>query len=247
MRLGAALALLLATTAHAEEGRGRGGVWAGPAVVNGRLDYTAPTARISTRLDALPAVAAGLDLWPEESLGLYLALAIGTGADLKLPTGGKLRYTVHQLEAGTRYRWFLGPGRDAFALVASLGMRGVQQDVQAQRPSLLVSSTVAGPELAASLEAPLGPVWLRLTARGGLPFFVRETPADSGDPLTYAGYGARAELVADLFGEWSARLAADVQVQRIEYRGVGTRAAGVNGGRTEDRFATLMLVARHRL
>ncbi len=249
-----ALALLVPWTARAAEtvetldrARRRSDVWAGPAVVLGQLEYEAPSARISTRLDALPAISAGVELWPEESIGVHLAGIVGLGADLDLPQGGALAYSAHQVEAGARYRWFVGPRSDAPAVFAGLGLRALHQSVQEQRPALLVSSTTVGPELAAGGELPLGAFRLRATARGGLPFFVREAPADSGDPRRTLGYGGRLEAVTDLGARWSVAATGDALWQTIDYGGDGTRAAGVKGGRTRDRLLTMMLVARHRL
>lgn len=230
--------------------RRRDGAWVGAAVVMGRFGLEAPTARIESRLDALPAVAFGVDVWPEETLGLYAGGALGTGATLDLPGDlGALRYSAHQVELGARRRWFLGPRSGAPALFVGLGVRGVRQTVQEQRPALLVDSTVAGPELAAGGELPLagGRLWLRATARGGVPFFVREAPADSGDPRRFWAVGGRVEAVIRVLGAWSAQASGDLVLQAVEYRGEGTRAAGVEGARTHERFVTVAFAVRHDL
>ncbi|MEZ4463346.1 MAG: hypothetical protein R3F43_02200 [bacterium] len=49
------------------------------------LSFRAPTAAIDTRLDAVPALALGVDYWPDPALGLHLALHAGLGAEVGVP------------------------------------------------------------------------------------------------------------------------------------------------------------------
>ncbi|MCA9537344.1 MAG: hypothetical protein KC620_00565 [Myxococcales bacterium] len=220
--------------------RVRAGAWIGPAAVNGILQLRTPTANSDVRLDLLPAVALGVDLWPAEQTGLYLGGAVGVGADIKFPTGQKVRYNLHQFEAGGRYRWHLSGASNALALVGALGVRGLYQTAQEQRPSVLIDRLIAGPELRLGLEWPLlsGRLWLRAHGRAGLPFFVRESPNDSGDPTEFRAFGGHLDVVVKVTGGWSVQLAADVYDATIDFNGQGTRAAGVLSARTHDRFAT---------
>ena len=230
--------------------RVRAGVWAGAGMLNGRLEFRDATAAIDTAVTALPVVALGVEVWPEEALGLHAALDIGTGIELDLPDDiGALEYNLHQIRLGARFRRHFGPGASAGAAYFGLGARGMRQTVQVQRPSLLVDRTIAGPEAEAGLEWVLlsDRLWVRAAAHLTLPFFVRENPADSGDPDSYLGYGAGLDLVARLSGAWSVQLATVVHLQSVEFRGEGTRATRVVDATTDDRLFTTTLGVRYAL
>lgn len=229
--------------------RTRAGVWAGLGVVTGKLELRSQTAALGTRVDAVPAVALGLDYWDSDRLGAYLAATIGTGAKLDLPEGQKLAYNVFSVEAGGRLRWHFGPRANALAVFLGAGLQVIHQDTQEQRPILFVDTTTGGPALTLGLEWPiLGErLWLRASGRVGLPLFVREQPADSGDPQDFLTLGARAELVSQLSGPWGAALAADYTDNEVSFAGQGTRASGVLASETRDRFTTYYLVGRYAL
>ena len=232
--------------------RARGGLWAGAGLLTGRLVLESDTAVIETLIDAQPATTIGGDIWADESTGFYAAGSIGIGADIDISSGGRstaIRYRTHQFEAGARYRWFLGTRTDATGVFTGLGVRGIRQGVQDHRPSLLVSSTLIGPETHIGIELPLfsGMFWLRATGRAGLPFYVRESPADSGTSETFSSFGGRAELVVGLARPWSLQVLIDLAAQSVKFRGIGTRAAGVTRAETRDRFMTYVLVVRRAL
>lgn len=249
--LGASSAAGAAETAtEVRRQRVRAGAWLGGGAVMGRLELRADTAAIDTRIDALPAIAFGVEIWPDEAIGIYATGTAGAGADIDIPdTGQRFTYNAHQLEVGGRYRWHFGPKADAAAAFATLGLRNLHQDVQVQRPSLLVDRNILGPEAGLGLEWPLlgDRLWVRATGRAGIPFFVRETPTDSGDPRSFLGYGARLELFSRIAGDWGLQASGDWSAQAIEFANEGTRAAGVTGARTYDELLTFHLAVRYTL
>ncbi len=228
--------------------RTRSGAWAGLELLTGHLAVEAPTTQVEAGITALPALAFGLDHWPTEALGLYAGAAIGLGAAIAVPDSDQsFRFNLHAFEGGARGRYFFGPGPEAPALIVGLGLRGWHQSTQVQRPALLVDRTVAGPELTAGVAWPaLGDrLWLRGSVRGHLPFFVRETPTDSGDPQSSFGYGARLEAVSRLTGRWGIHARLDAAFFGHDFSGEGTRASGVNDARTRDRLVSVGLFARY--
>ncbi len=229
--------------------RGRAGAWAGVGVLNGHLAFSAPpTAEIETAITAVPVVALGVDLWPDEHLGLMLDVDLGTGAALDVPdVSGTLRYNLHQLRLGGRYRWHFGPGADASALFVGLGLGGLYQSAQRQRPSLLVDRLIAGPELCVGGEWVALPdrLWVRLDGRLAVPFFVRESPADSGDPTSFIGYGGALSAIGRVTGPWSVQAELALYFQTIDFNGEGTRVGQVFDATTDDRFLTATLAARY--
>ena len=230
-------------------GRVRAGVWAGGAVMTGSLKFNAESAQVGTRIDALPSLQFGLDLWPDEQAGVYARIDLGTGAEITFPAGQNLSFNAQHFEAGGRYRWYFSPRADAFALVMGVGLRAIRQDAQLQQPEFLVDSLVAGPELNFGIEWPiLGErLWIRALARGGLPFFVRESESDSGDPQNFIAIGAHLATIIQISGAWNLQLTADLVDHSIEYAGTGTRAYGVKDASSQDQLLTYGLTLRYAL
>jgi hypothetical protein len=133
------------------------------------------------------------------------------------------------------------------AYEVGLGMQGYYQFVQDQRPSILLDRKVVGPRLSAAATIPIleGGTWVRLTAYGELPFFVRETPNDSGDPQSFLGYGAVADGVVPIYGPWSLQVNIEYTERVIEFQGPATRGAGTGDGKTKDRFIRFGISVRH--
>jgi len=229
--------------------RVRQGLYAGPSVVRGNLSFRAPSARVETRLDAVPALTLGGDLWPQPELGLFFSARIGLGADLAVPDSNvTVAYNLHQLEAGGRYRWYLGPRADAVALLAGLALRGTIQTVQVQRPAFLVDRSALGPELQVGVAWPIAGwrLWVQATAAVGKPFFVREGPTDSGDPQAFASYGGQLMVVAGLTERFGIQAQLDARAVDLSFTGEGTRAGGIVDGTVADRFLTADLLVRYQ-
>jgi hypothetical protein len=227
----------------------------------GNLKLSSDTAQSEIRVDALPLVDFGIELWPSESAGVYLRGRLGLGADITTPEnallvgdpsaigglrGKSIPYNLHQIDAGARYRWSPGQRADAPGVFAGIGLSALIQTTRDQRPSILLDRVIAGPEAALGIEWPLvRRLWLRLSARGGLPFFVRESPNDSGDPASFRRIGARAEMVVNINARWAAQLYVDFGQSKIAFEGTGSRGAGVEGAETKAQFLTGGLWARY--
>ena len=208
------------------------------------LGFSSPAALVDTRVDALPTLRLGVEAWPMPSLGLHAAVDVGTGASLAVPgTSEKLAYNRHQLRAGGWYRWQPDPGGTGWDVRLGLGLEARTQSVQAQHPALLVDSRVAGPALEVRVDKYFLGRRGRLSAaaRVDLPFFVRESPRDSGDPGRFYGVGGLLEAAWRLSSTLEFGLALDHRDQHVDFRGEGTRAAGVTAARTHEQFTTALL------
>ncbi|MFN3200122.1 MAG: hypothetical protein ACE366_17120 [Bradymonadia bacterium] len=220
--------------------RMRQGVWLGGGATTGRLKLVSDSTISTIDVNALSVVSLGADIWTEEQQGLYIGLTTGTSADIISQQRRLLiPYNAHQLELGGRYRWFFGPKATDGAFVLGLGVRGLHQTTQPHPNSIVTGSTAVGPELSLTYEQPLGTsFWLRLTGRGGLPFFYREDPTDSGDPQDFLQVGGRLDLVWAAFGDWGFQLTVDFVRQEVSFLGEGTRSVGVRSAEVTDQFVT---------
>lgn len=227
----------------------RSGVYGGPTVINGLLQVRSGTVGSDIRLDLLPAVGLGVELWPTESTGVYAAGAVGTKADITFPTDQIVSYNLHLFEAGGRYRWYFGPRSSAPSVFLGLGVRGRIQTAQETRPTVLLDRVVAGPELNLAFAWPIvsDRIWFRVAGRAGSPFFVRESPGDSGDARSTLAFGGRLEVAVRVISGWYVQLSADLYDEAIDFQGDGTRGGGVAGARTHDRFMVGGLHLRYAL
>ncbi len=231
-----------------DRARRRQGVWAALGATSGSLRLDAPTAKVGASVYGLPVVAMGVDLWPDEHLGVFAQGTFGLGSDLDYAERGvRLAYNVHQVALGARYRWHLGASTTALAPFVGAGLHLMHETTPDQIPSVLIRKTAAGPELTAGVEWPIlgEALWLRAAGRVGLPFFVRESPDDSGDPTDFLALGARLEGTVALAGQWGATLVVDWHQQRLRFTGEGTRAASVFGAETTERLLTVTAGARY--
>lgn len=223
---------------------------AGAGVSRAALAFTAPNALVETRVDALPVVRLGVEAWPDRALGLHAELDVGTGAKLGVPgTNAQLAYNAHQLRAGGWYRWQPAAGGDGWDVRLGLGLQAVAQHVQAQNPALLVESQVAGPALEGRVDKFFLSRRLHLGVGAGvaLPFFVRETPRDSGDAGRFYAWGAGLEAGFSLGPALALGLDLRHVDQTVVFQGEGTRATGTTRGRTHDAFTTGVLTTRWHL
>ena len=156
---------------------------------------------------------------------------------------------MHEFGLTSRYRWFLGPRAHATAIGFSLGIHSLFQRVQEQRPPVILDRTVIGPEFGVFVTVPIlsDSLWTRVLLRAGLPFYLRESPADSGDPQSYLSYGGRTEIALRLSGQWFTQLNVDFRQQSIAFSGEGTRALGVQDVETNDYFLSYGVAIRYAI
>ncbi len=237
----------------------RAGSWVGTSVGFGELSMAANDgAQTQIRIDALPTLDLGLEVWPSESVGTYLAGRIGFGADIGTAPDAILAesvsglrqasvaYNAHQLEGGARVRWLLGPRAAAIGLLWGWGARVRFQSAQDQRPSILLDRLIAGPETSLGVEWPLTRgAWLRFSGRLGAPFLVRESPDDSGRLDSFVQIGTKAEFVVNLTPKWALQAYLDFEQTKLGFVGLGSRGAGNTDVKTETRFLNSGVWARY--
>ncbi len=249
----AAPAVAADAAATLDRERTRAGVWVGPSVINGLLQLRTDGTNADTAVTFLPAVALGAELWPDPAIGIALGAEIGTGAAIRMPPdfgGVDVDYNLYRFEAGARYRWYFGPRSGAPSVMLRAGLRGRWQTARELAPaSLLIDRVIAGPEAGLGFAWPIvsDRVWIRLSGRAGMPFFVREPDTDSGQVAGGLAYGAHVDIAIRVVGGWYAQLAGDFQDESLEFTGDGTRTAGVTGARTHDRFIAGGLYLRYAL
>ena len=227
--------------------RQRSGAYFGFRVVTGQLKFKSDTVESDIQLSALPAIAGGIELWPDEQIGIFADIQVGTGAEIDKVLGQKVSLNTSEYRIGGRYRWFLGQRATATAVGLGLGIHGFNQFVRDQRPSILLDRTIVGPQMNGFVTVPLqaGRLWLRGTVQAELPFFVRESPNDSGNPAAFLGYGARLDAVLTLAGRWSLQLEFDYARRDIDFEGLATRGAGTTNGAVQDGFIYYGLSVRY--
>ena len=240
-------ALSADTAGELSKTRRRSGAYLGLRVITGQLKFKSDTVESDILLNALPAVVGGIDLWPEEHIGLYADLHVGTGSTISDLGGYDVDLNTTEYRVGGRYRFFMGPEATAVALGIGLGVHGFEQSVRDQRPSILLDRSIIGPQLSMFATLPLmqGRLWLRGSAEFQLPFFVRESPNDSGDPKSFVGYGARLESVFAVTGPWSVQLDLEYHQRQVDFAGLATRGAGTQDGAATDHFMKYGLSARY--
>ncbi len=238
--------------------RGRSGIWFGPQFTRASLIVRSEQAQSETQIDASPALALGVELWPSDDIGVFLSGAVGLGLEID---AGELRalfdqddnartvidYNLHQLEAGARYRWFLGPEIDALSIIVGAGLNGRFQSARDQFPAILLDRMLLGPmgSVMATLPFADARAWIRFSGRAGMPFFVRETPADSGDPQSFSEFGGRLEIAYLVFGRWSAQLQVDYAQRTVVFEDEATRGFGTFDVTTDDTFISGGLFVRY--
>jgi hypothetical protein len=227
----------------------RSAAWAGLAVHTGWLTMRAPGAALDTRLTALPGLGLGADVFQDEHLGLFARATLGGSAAVDLPTGDSLRFNQHRGTVGAAARLFLGSGPAAPSVVARMGLGVMVQNVQDQVPSIHNDRRLAGPEWALTAELPISSdrLWVTGSAHLGLPFFVRESPDDSGSPDTFVEWGLGSGARLGITPAWWLQL--DLRYTRvsIDFQGDATRAAGLTGVRTKDTYVSALIAVRRPL
>ena len=221
-----------------DAGRLRTAFWVGVGTVGERLNLTTDEVKIRARIDALPTIELGADLWGSERHGVYIRGSFGVGADLTLPPeyGGQLlSFNQHQISLGGQYRWHLSPRPLAPSLQVRLGLHGLLQSVPEQRPTFFVNRSTYGPEVGVSFTLPLNnDIWTRAYVTSVVPILFREDPADSGLLDQAIHWMTGAEMSMRLRGNWGLYLGAQYGVESVKFNGFGTRAQGVYHAETEQ-------------
>ncbi|MEE2756397.1 MAG: hypothetical protein VYA30_07035 [Myxococcota bacterium] len=222
------------------------GVSVGVGVQSGSLSYRSDTVQSDIGITAIPQVLVAADFWPTKALGFFGDLNVGTGAKIDGVFGQQVSINTVGYRFGAKYRWFLGDNSEGIALGVGLGLNAFSQFAQEQRPSILLERHIIGPSASGFITFPWanGDNWLRISLRGDLPFFVRESPNDTGDPSGFYGYGAKGEFAMALSEFWAAVLQIDHSARTLNFDGPATRAAGTGDGQTQDRFLLVGLYAR---
>ena len=223
---------------QAPQERLRSALWAQLGVSAGRLEMTSSQVALKARVDALPTLVLGADLWTTEQLGLMARAELGLGAQLDIPMlEGEQTFSFNQQRAlaGARYRWHLSEQRHAPSLELGLGAHLLREAVPPQRPTYFTERLSLGPALLISAALPVSSDLL-ITTLGALsrPLIVREDPADSGE--LEGGYTLSGQLqLAYLLTEtWGINAQLDYTLDAARYQGFGTRGLGVINAETQQ-------------
>ena len=221
--------------------------WMGPAVTTGHLDATADNAKTTIRLTSLAGIRLGAEVWPEETMGVLLSGEVGMPAQIKNVLGNEVRFTRHRFAMGLTFRHFMGPRPTAPAFFISSQMSAVIEDVQEQQPAVLVSRFTLSPNLRFGYERFVrgDTTWLRVGAAIGYPFFVRETPSDSGRPDSMYDARASVSICHYVSQRWGLQFGIEHLLQSFQHGGEATRAGGVNDVSVFDSYTSAFLTARY--
>lgn len=224
------------------EGRLRSGVWLGAGVSGGRVTLSAPQASVQARVDLMPALLLGADLWTSEEYGLIVRGSFGLSAQLSLPpeyAGQELSFRQSHLLVGALRRWHLSERPDALTISAGLGLRAQREDTPPQRPTYLVTRTALGPAALLALMVPLSEsLWLNARGSASTHLLVREEPADSGLLSSSLAWEAAIELCLRLSPTLALAIDAEWRRDDVSFKGFGTRALGVYEAEASQYFWT---------
>ena len=221
--------------------------YVGPSLTMGRLDARADNATTKIKLTSLAGIRFGLERWPDESMGVLLAGEMGFPATIDNVLGNDVRFTRHQLLAGITYRYFMGPRPLASAFFVSSLVNVSMDDVQEQQPAVILSRVIIAPNLRFGYERFLiaDTTWIRAYLGLGYPFFVRETPSDSGRPDSMFDARAAVEVCHYLSDRWGLLMGIDHTRQSFQHGGEATRAGGVNDVVVLDMYTAVTVSMRY--
>ncbi len=220
--------------------RHKNGVWSGLSVTTGSLSMRAPTAQSRIKLTALPGFDFGMEQWGDDTIGFQLRGSIGLPATISNVLAKDVGVTQQHLYAGWMFRRFMGLRASASAWSISSNVRLQIEDVQEQRPSILVSRTILSPNLKVAYEHFIvqGVWWMRAGLGASYPFFVRESPTDSGRPDDMMSFNAQWMSCYYLNSTWGLFAQFAALYQSFEHGGEATRAGGVNDVAVTDHYLT---------
>lgn len=230
------------------QARLRSSLWAQLGVSAGYVRLTSDEVSLKARIDALPTLNLGADLWSDEHLGLMMRASVGLGAELELPmlqSQQTFSFNQHHALMGARYRWYSSESLDALSFELGLGLRYQQDSVPPQRPTYFVDRLSLGPTVMMSSSLPLSDALsVQLLTALSRPVILREDPADSGELSGGYALSAQAQVWYDLSALWSLMLQADYGRDVTSYEGFGTRGLGVNDAESEQASWGVALGAR---
>jgi hypothetical protein len=220
----------------------RSGVWLGAGVSAGRLQLDSAQAVVQGRVDVMPMVLLGADLWTSEEYGFLVRGSFGLNAQLTLPPvygEQSLAYRQHHVLMGALRRWHLSDAPDAITLSAGLGLRAQVDETPPQRPTYLVDRAALGPAALLGVMVPVsGALWLNGRASASTHVLVREDPADSGALDSSLALEAALEVCARVSEALSVVVDVEWRRDQVSFVGFGTRAVGVYDAQTDQIFWT---------
>lgn len=224
----------------------KNGMWVGLGITTGALSMSAPTARSRIKLTALPIVALGFEEWVADAIGVHLRGTVGLPATISNVLGKDVAFKLYTGEAGLVFRHFSGLRSSASAWLISSSLRMHIEDAQEQRPSVLVSRAILSPSLKIGFEHFIipGKWWLRGYLGGAYPFFVRESPTDSGRPDVMVSGLTELNSCYHLTSQWGVFTQMDVLYQSFEHGGEATRGGGLSDVSTQDYYFTTLIGIR---
>lgn len=230
----------------------RSGAWVGAGASGGRLALRSAQAGVAARVDLMPTLLLGADLWTSEEYGLLLRGSVGLNAPLALPPEyGDQELSFRQSHAlvGALRRWHLSAAPDALAISAGVGLRAQVEETPPQRPTYLVDRLALGPAALLGVTAPLSSsLTLGGRASASTHVLVQEDPADSGalsgGPLGALAWDVALELSWALSPALALLADAEWRSDRVRFSGFGTRALGVYDAETTLAFWTTGVALR---
>ena len=218
----------------------RSALWITTGLSAGSIHFQSSDVSIKARVDALPVVALGGDLWGTESYGVMFRSELGLGAQLEIPAlqdDQTLSYNHTHTLLGGRYRWHLTEGERAPALDLGMGLRWQTESVPLQRPTYFVDRLTLCPAVTLGFQLPLTD---QLSASIGGAYsrhlLIREDPADSGEMVGSSALSVQGQVSFMFSALLGVTLQGGYRLDHIEFDGFGTRASGVEDGRSDRGF-----------
>lgn len=218
----------------------RSALWLQTGMSAGSITFQSDEVSIKARIDALPILQVGGDLWGTESYGVMFQSELGLGSKLDIPflnDGQTLSYNHYHTVLGGRYRWHLSANELAPALDFGLGLRWQSENVPLQKPTYFVDRMTLGPALMLGFHMPFTEkLSMALGAAYSRHLIIREDPADSGEPVgadALSAYGQFSFMLTSLLG---LMIQGQYRTDHVDFEGFGTRASGVRYGQSERSF-----------
>lgn len=218
----------------------RSALWITTGLSAGSLKFQSSEVSVKARVDALPIITLGGDLWGTESYGVMFRSELGLGAQLEIPAlqdDQTLSYNHNHTLFGGRYRWHLTDSERAPALDVGLGLRWQTENVPLQRPTYFVDRLTLGPALILGFQLPFTE---QLSASIGGAYsrhlLMREDPADSGEMVGSSALSVQGQLSLMFSALLGVTIQGGYRLDHVEFNGFGTRASGVEDGRSDRGF-----------